>query len=144
MYSVSFKTIGSRARLIEFQILQQTDNDMEKVIPSDQPGDSAFDSSFLASAKEIVDSIKSEISEKERAIELLRHEITEDRNRLEKVMNKVKHLDISSSMIVKDDEQSENKEQLSTRNDIGIDLVNQLKRVSIPVFTGDKRTYQSW
>ena len=27
---------------------------------------------------------------------------------------------------------------------IGLDLWKQLKRVTIPVFTGDKKTYQSW
>ena len=27
---------------------------------------------------------------------------------------------------------------------IGLDLWKQLKRITIPVFTGDKKTYQSW
>ena len=27
---------------------------------------------------------------------------------------------------------------------IGLDLWKQLKRVTIPVFSGDKRTYQNW
>ena len=33
---------------------------------------------------------------------------------------------------------------ISKRNEIGRDLWQQLKRVSIPVFLGDKRSYEGW
>ena len=86
--------------------------------------------------------METEILEAKEELSLAKQDATDKLWKLDGAMDE--ELGSSFPPSPKNDTKSETKEDGSSNHELGKDMWKQLTRVSIPVFSGDKRCYGSW